>query len=69
MFVNINDIVSQPTSMTSASLQYAHVDSNDNIVQVYTTRQSAQYMVSLLGGYVLEVFRVRDKILAIGDVL
>ena len=67
--MNINDIVSQPTSMTSATLQYAHVDSNDSIVQVYTTRQSAQYMASLLGGYVLEVFRVRDKILAIGDVL
>jgi hypothetical protein len=65
--MNINDITSQPTSMTSASLQYAHVNSNDNIVQIYTTRQSASYMVSLMGGYVLEVFAVKNKILAIGD--
>lgn len=67
--MNINDIVSQPTSMTSASLQYAHVDSGDNIVQIYTTRQSASYMVELTGGYVLEVFVVKNRILSIGDVL
>jgi len=67
--MNINDIVSQPTSMTSASLQYAHVDSNDNILRIYIDRQSAAYMVSLMGGYVLEVFAVKNKILSIGDVL
>lgn len=67
--MNINDIVSQPTSITSVSLQYAHVDSGDNIVQIYTTRQSASYMVTLLGGYVLEVFTIKNKILAIGDIL
>jgi len=65
--MNINDIISQPTTFTSASLQYAHVDSSDNIVQIYTTRQSATYMVSLLDGYVLEVFAMKNKILAIGD--
>lgn len=65
--MNINDIVSKPTSMTSATLQYAHVDSSDNIVQIYTTRQSAAYMVSLMGGYVLEVFTIKNKILSIGD--
>ena len=66
--MNINDITSQPTTFTSASLQYAQVDSNDNIVQVYTTRQSASYMVSLSGGYVLEVFTIKNKILSIGGI-
>jgi hypothetical protein len=68
--VNINEIVSQPSSMTSASLQYARVDEDNNIVMTYTTLQSAKYMVELSGkGYVLEVFMIRDKILAIGDIL
>lgn len=66
--MNINDITSQPTSMTSASLQYAHIDSSDNIVQIYTTRQSAKYMAELMSGYVLEVFTIKNKILAIGDI-
>lgn len=66
--MNINDIVSQPTSFTSAVLEYAHVDSQHNIIRIYTTLQSAKYMSELSNGYVLEVFTIRNKILAIGDI-
>lgn len=66
--MNINDITSQPTATTSATLQYAHVSSGDDIIMVYTTIQSAKYMVSLSGGYVLEVFAVKNKILSIGGI-
>lgn len=66
--MNINDIVSTPTSFTNRSLEYAHVDKYDNIVRIYTTLQSARYMVSLCSGYVLEVFTHRDQILSIGEV-
>ena len=67
--MNINNIISQPTSFTSSSLEYAHVDKDDNIVRTYTTLQSAKYMSELSGGYVLEVFTIRSRILAIGDVV
>jgi hypothetical protein len=67
--MNINDIISQPTSFTSASLEYAHVDKDNNIIRVYTTIQSAKYMSELSGGYVLELFTIKNKILAIGELI
>jgi hypothetical protein len=67
--MNIKDITSQPTSFTSASLEYAHVDKDDNIIRTYATLQSAKYMAELINGYVLEVFTIKNKILAIGDML
>jgi hypothetical protein len=59
--------VSQPTIFTNVSLQYAHVKDDGEVLKIYTTLQSAKYMVELLDGYVLEVFTIRNKILAIGD--
>lgn len=67
--VNISEIVSTLTSFTATSTQYAHVDSSDNIMKVYTTVESTKYMVSLMGGHVLQVFTNRNKILAIGEII
>jgi hypothetical protein len=67
--MNIKDLISQPTSFTSTSLEYAHVDKDDNIIRVYTTLQSAKYMSELSGGYVLELFTIKNKILAIGELI
>lgn len=67
MFKNINDIVSHPTAFQTVTMEYAHCDLDGNILKLYTTLQSAQYMVELLGGFTVEVFRTKHKILALGS--
>jgi hypothetical protein len=67
--VNISEIVNTPTSFRNTHTEYVQCDNFGNILRRYQSLQSAQYMISLGEGFVVEVFVEKGKIIAIGEEL